>query len=124
LPGFWDRRNQWRSTLASTAISLLLVRVGVEYLLRHPPCFLDEPYVLHWLLSYCDSRQHRGTLYRAAGFKLYRTNARGIQTWRITLPPLGQHQDAVVRAVAAVHPRSIRYRAQRAAASVVQPALL
>lgn len=73
LPGFIDRRGAFRSTLASEVVLTLAARVVRDYLVRRPPCFLEEPYELRWLLSYCDTRLHRGTVYRAAGFELYRT---------------------------------------------------
>jgi hypothetical protein len=114
LPGFYDRRGVWRSTLASTAITAALDRVALDYLLRRPPCFLEEPYQLQWCLSYCDTRLHRGTIYRAAGFELVRTNARGIQTWRRRLRPLTESEDAAVREAAYTHPRSRKHRARRA----------
>lgn len=114
VPGFIDRRGVFRSTLASAAILQLLSRVGADYLERRPPCFLEEPYELQWLLSYCDTRLHRGTVYRAAGADLYRTNKAGIQTFRWPLPALAADADARVRHAAAVHPRSLRIRGRRA----------
>lgn len=128
VPGFFDRQGVWRSTLASTVLAQLVARVGADYLLARPSCFLDEPYTLRWLLSYCDPlakrtmppyTTHTGALYQAAGFELYRTNARGLQTWRIALPPLTRAQDARVRERALSHPRSIRYRAARLAAATI-----
>lgn len=113
-PGYRDRRGVWRSTLASDAIRLASQRIGVDYLVRRPPCFLDEPYQIEYLMSYCDRKLHRGTIYRAAGFELVRTNANQIETWRLRLPPLTPEQDAAVRLAAAISPRSQRYRAQRA----------
>jgi hypothetical protein len=118
LPGFTDRRGTWRSTLASEAIRAAVERIGYEYLLRRPPCFLDEPYEIRWLLSYCDTHLHKGTIYRAAGFELYRTNKRGIQTWRIRLPGLSPQEDQMIRAASLSNPRSIRYRAERAQLSL------
>jgi hypothetical protein len=114
VPGFTDRRGAFRSTLASSFLHLAAERVGFEYLTNRPPCFLDEPYAICWLMSYCDSAKHRGTIYQAAGWELYRTNERGIQTWRTRLPPLTSQQDAAVRAIAGTHPRSVKYRAMRA----------
>lgn len=113
LPGFVDRRGEWRSTLATTVIRQAAQQVGFDYLLRRPPCFLDEPYEIRWLLSYCDTRLHRGIIYQQSGFELYRTNARGIQTWRIRLPALSAEQDAAVRSASYLSARSQRYRAQR-----------
>lgn len=114
LPGFFDRKGEFRSMLASSAISAMADRVGFDYLVRRPPCFLDEPYQIEWLLSYCDTRLHRGMVYRAAGFELYRTNRYGIQTWRLRLPALSPDQDMAVRQAATASARSQAYRAKRA----------
>jgi len=121
LPGYTDRRGIWRSTLASTAIGLLARRVGAEYLTARPPVFLDEPYAIHHLMSYCDLSQHKGTIYRAAGFDLCRTNRRGIQTWRLPLPPLTADEDAAVRAASATCARARRFRAGRASRQLALP---
>lgn len=114
VPGYVDRRGVFRSTLASTALRAAIDAIGFEYLKRRPPCFLDEPYEIKWLLSYCDTRLHRGTIYAAAGFERYRINDNGIETWRIRVPPLTAAQDAAIREASRTHPRSISYRAQRA----------
>ena len=118
LPGYTDRRGVWRSTLASTAIGLALERVGCDYLVRRPPVFIDEPYQIEYVLSYCDTRLHRGTIYAASGFELYRTNSDGIQTWRRRIAPLTPEQDATVRRLAAQSQRSKRIRAARGVAAV------
>lgn len=112
-PGYHDRRGVWRSTLASDAIRLAAQSIGVDYLLRRPPCFLDEPYQIEYLMSYCDRKLHRGTIYRAAGFECYRTNTNQIETWRLRLPPLTPEQHTAVRKASLASPRSQRYRAER-----------
>lgn len=99
--------SQWLDRLAAQ-------RIGVDYLLRRPPCFLDEPYQITWLMSYCDRKLHRGVIYKAVGFECYRTNANQIETWRLRMPPLTLEQDAAVRRASEISPRSQRYRAQRA----------
>lgn len=119
VPGFVDRKGAWRPTLASTAIWMAMERIGYEYLLRRPPCFLDEPYEIRWLLSYCDPRYHRGIIYKAAGFRHYRTNGGGLMTWRIRLPDLTPAQEFLVREAARVNPRSQAYRAKRAQLSMI-----
>jgi hypothetical protein len=113
LPGYIDRHGRWHSTLASDALRQLASRVGFEYLLARPPVFLDEPYEVRWLLSYCDSRQHRGVIYRAAGFELYRTNEDGLQTWRLPLPSLTQAEHASIATASAACPRARRFRSDR-----------
>jgi hypothetical protein len=113
LPGYTDRTGQWRSTLASEALRELARRVGLEYLLARPPVFLDEPYQVRWLLSYCDSHQHRGVIYRAAGFELYRTNVDGLQTWRLPLPSPTTAEDAAIAQASANCVRARRFRSER-----------
>lgn len=113
VPGFTDRRGVFRSTLATTVLHMAQQMISHAYLTQRPPCFLDEPYRIEWLTSYCDARQHRGTIYREAGWELYRTNAAGIQTWRVRLPALTAAQDREIRRIAERHPRSIAYRAKR-----------
>lgn len=120
VPGYVDRRGMFRSTLASDALRAAMRVIGFDYLVRRPPCFLDEPYQIAWLLSYCDTRLHRGTIYAASGFERYRVNERGIETWRVRLPELTDGQDAEIRAVADVHPRSVRYRHERAQLSMYE----
>jgi len=114
VPGYTDRRGRFRSTLASTILRTAISQIGYEYLRLRPPCFLEEPYRIRWLLSYCDTRLHRGVIYAAAGFHLYKTNLKGIQTWRIRLPDLTAHQDGIIRSLASSNPRSIAYRGKRA----------
>lgn len=113
VPGFVDRRGQFRSTLASAVLRSAVETIGSDYLQYRPPCFLDEPYQIDWLLSYCDTLKHRGTIYQSAGWELYRTNGNGIQTWRIRLPPLTADQHAAIQEISAKHPRSLQYRAKR-----------
>lgn len=114
LPGFVDRRGVFRSTLASAVLRAAVQTIGFEYLVRRPPCFLDEPYQIEWLLSYCDTRLHRGTIYAAAGFERCRVNPYGIETWRIRLPALTDQQHDTIRMLSLLDPRAIGYRARRA----------
>ena len=115
LPGFIDRRGLWRSTLASYVITHALSRIGYDYLTAHPPVDCQYPYQVRAVLSYCDRRLHKGTIYRAAGFELARTNGNRIETWYTTaVAPLTADQDADIRRRADVSQRSQRIRAQRA----------
>lgn len=122
VPGFTDRHGAFRSKLGSATIQALADRVVLDYLLRRPPCFLEEPYELRWLLSYCDRRLHRGALYRAAGFELFRTNEDGIETWRLPLRPLTADEHEQVRAASLRSPRSNAYRERRAFAAMLSAA--
>lgn len=115
LPGYIDRRGVWRSTLASTVITEALARVGYDYLAAHPPVDCSFPYAIRCVLSYCDRRIHRGTIYRAASWDLARTNERQIETYYTTaVAPLSHEQDADIRRLAEVSRRSARIRGRRA----------
>jgi len=117
VPCFVDRRGVPRSTLASALITQLQQRVGTDYLAAHPPVDCLFPYAIRALLSYCDTRVHRGTIYRASGFQCARTNPRGIETWWTPdVAPLTAGADARIRALAASSARSQRIRATRIAA--------
>jgi hypothetical protein len=123
VPGFRDRKRTWRTQLASTIISMALLQVGIDYLEKYPPVFLDEPYEIVECLSYCDTRIHQGLLYRAAGFSLVRENACGIQTYARPLRPLYDFEHLSIRRLASTSLRSRRYRAARAVAMWQQAAL-
>lgn len=115
LPGYTDRRGAWRSTLASTAIRKSLAVVGYDYLRAHPPVDCAYPYQIEAVLSYCDTRLHKGTIYQAAGFTLARRNERGIETWFTqNVCPLSAEEDRHIRDLAEASQRSRRIRAQRA----------
>lgn len=114
LPGYTDRAGVWRSSLASTAIRLGLARVGFDYLIAHPPCFVEQPYAIRAVLSYCDTSKHRGTIYKAAGFQFARTNADGIETWwTARVKQLNPEQHQQVRERSRTSPRSRRIREGR-----------
>jgi hypothetical protein len=120
LPGFYDRRGEWRSTLITTMLDRALDQIVVDYLVAYPPCFLNEPYMLRECISYCDTTIHAGTIYHAAGFRRVRRNARGLETWARTLRALTPQEDRRIGAIAQSHPRSRAYRAARALGEVRQ----
>lgn len=114
LPGHTDRKGVYWPYLASWLIRLSLARVGRDYLLARPPCFVEEPYQVRAVLSYCDTRLHRGTIYKAAGFRRARVNRAGVETWWTPdVAPLTADEDLQVTDLAAVHPRSVRIRNER-----------
>jgi len=75
--------------------------------------YLDEPYEIRWLLSYCDPRVHKGTIYKVSGFELYRINDMGMQTWRKRLPGLSEEEHAAVKEASRVDRRANQFRAKR-----------
>jgi hypothetical protein len=50
-------------------IGKALRQVQRRWLEVHPPRFLDEPYHIRKVISYADTRYHKGTIYRAANFR-------------------------------------------------------
>lgn len=122
LPGFVDRRGVWRSRLASWCIEDTLSTVGYDFLRHKPPVFPNEPYEIKAVLSYCDTRLHKGTIYREAGFTLARKNDAGIETWfTCDVAPLSAYEHDQIRKAAWRNPRGIHLRAQRADTSTQLP---
>lgn len=103
---------------ASQMIGAALRRVVCDYLMAFPPCFLDEPWHIRECLSYCDTRIHQGTVYKAAGFRLARTNEDGIQTWHRPLRQLQTHERKAVAKLALYSWRSKVHRSLRKVAHV------
>jgi hypothetical protein len=98
---------------ATQAIGMALKRIGYDYLLAHPPVYVEEPYQIKICLSYCDTKIHTGTIYRAAGFSLAR-QAWNIQTWIRPLRPLRQAERKRIEILSVQSERGKRYRAARA----------
>lgn len=98
---------------ATWAIGAALRRVVSDYLIARPPCFLDEPWKLRVCLSYCDTRIHQGTIYRAAGFQLARANRQGIETWYRPLRGLQGCERKTIELASHRSQRSQQYRAAR-----------
>lgn len=67
VPGYYDRRGQWRSTLATWVIHAVLERVQRDWVALWPPVYPDQPYHIRLAISYSDPKFHRGTIYRLAG---------------------------------------------------------
>lgn len=114
VPGYVDRKGIFRSTLASDAIRVAETRIGFEYLLQRPPVFLDEPYEIQWLMSYCDLNFHRGTIYKMAGFEPFMTKNKTKITWRKRLPPLNEEQHKIIQETSRINRRAQQYRSRRA----------
>lgn len=111
VPGHTDRKGVSRPYVASTVIKLAFARVGFDYLLAEPPVWVDEPYKIRAVLSYCDTKKHRGVIYKAAGMTLARTNEAGVQTW--WTPDVGEltaEQDREIRKAAQQSGRCQRKR--------------
>lgn len=81
---------------ATFVIAQALRRVPYDYLIEKPVVFPSEPYEIRECLSYCDRSIHHGTLYRAANFRLRRTNERGIETYAIPLRRLTYAERAAI----------------------------
>lgn len=69
LPGFVDRHNTFRPTVASWAIGEMFKRVQRDRVSLWPPVFPEEPYHIKLVISYHDPQFHKGTIYRAMGWE-------------------------------------------------------
>lgn len=116
VPGYYDRRGVWRSTLASWLIGQALATIGAAYLAQRPPVYPDEPYQIRAVLSYCDRKRHKGTIYRASRFELARTNDDQIETWYTqAVAPLTAEQDSAIQKLSAQSTRGKQLRQRRQA---------
>ena len=68
LSRLWLHDNLPRNSETCT-IAKALKRVQRRWLEVHPPRFPDQPYHVRKVISYADTRYHRGTIYRAANFR-------------------------------------------------------
>jgi len=68
VPGFVDRKEVFRSTLATWFISEVLQRVQRDRISLWPPVYPDQPYHIRLAISYHDPAYHRGTIYRSMGW--------------------------------------------------------
>jgi hypothetical protein len=57
---------------------------------------MEQPYEVKHILSYCDSRRHKGTIYQAAAFERVRINNQGIETYRRSVRKLTPAEHAVI----------------------------
>lgn len=69
VPGFWDRKGNWRNAAATWAIDQVLGRIQEDRISYWPPVFLDQPYHIKLVISYHDPQHHAGTIYRQMGFE-------------------------------------------------------
>jgi hypothetical protein len=120
LPGFYDRKRDWHSAAASYIIDLALEQIVFHYLVCKAPVWMSEPYAIREILSYCDSRKHKGTLYQASGFTLARTNERGIETYVRPVRSLTLAEQTVIACRSQHDPRCRKLRELRRAASYQQ----
>lgn len=77
----------------------LLKQIEQEWLLHHPPKFIDQPYRIRKLISYSDPKFHQGRIYQAVGFQHHASNCgkdKNPDHWIYNLPespdPLPQLQ--------------------------------
>jgi len=67
VPGFVDRRGEFRPTVATWAIHQVLSRIQRDRVALWPPVYPSQPYHILLAISYSDPRFHRGVIYREAG---------------------------------------------------------
>jgi hypothetical protein len=105
--------QRYTPNAATMIIAQALRRVVVDYLIQRPPVWMQEPYEVREVLSYCDLSKHRGTIYKAANFQLRRENVRGIQTYAIPVRRLTHAEHAAIAEQSRMSPRSRQLRSER-----------
>ncbi len=81
---------------------------------------MSEPYQIREVLSYCDARRHKGTLYRAARFQFVRANASGIETYVRPVRSLTAAEEKIIALRSQHDPRCRKLREARRAMSYEQ----
>jgi len=105
---------------ATWVVAQSLRRVVYDYLIEKPPVWMQEPYEIREVLSYCDTRIHQGTLYKASNFHLVRTNAKGIETYARPVRHLTHAERAQIARRSQEDKRCQKLRAQRAQLSLFE----
>lgn len=77
VPGFIDRRGEFRPTVASWAIGEVLSRVQRDRVSMYPPVYPEQPYHIRLAISYHDPAYHKGFIYRATHASPMYTDAAG-----------------------------------------------
>lgn len=106
---------------SSQVIGRSLKKIGLDYLVARPPCFLEEPYEITTCLSYCDDTVHEGVTYRASNFVKVRANKAGMQTFMRPVNRLQPHEHKAVAAASAACPRAEEKRLARVATPATLP---
>ena len=99
---------------ATWCIAQALRRVVFDYLTVKPPVWMHEPYEIREVLSYCDTRVHTGTLYRASNFAHMRINDYGIETYMRSVRRLSHAEKATIHQHSEQSKRCQKLRATRA----------
>jgi hypothetical protein len=118
-----QRGHEWYiPNAASQLVAKAIKRVGYEYLLIHPPSYVDRPWELKQCISYCQSDRFLCTLYLASSFTLVRENKHGLRTYMRPLPQLQPHQRRKILEVSRLNAQA-RKRRQTAVVAVQQTLL-
>ena len=112
VPGFTDRRGQWRPAVATWAIRETLARVQADRVRLWPPVYPEQPYQILLAISYHDPQYHRGTIYRESQAQPMYTDRTGQPKpgpsgkygwcWRLPSPAWAWHELTEIR------PRTMR----------------
>lgn len=130
LSRFWlDARLQKEGAWYIPRVASLVIRrslelVGYHYLLLRPPAFLDRPFEVKQVISYCDGNHFDCMLYRYARFRLKRVNDEGLRTYVHQLSPLTPEQRRQVIEASRLDKAASRKRFSVARESVQQVLLL
>jgi hypothetical protein len=112
-PDIQQGGSSYIANAATQVIAQSLRRVGYDYLNCKPPVWMEEPFEIREVLSYCQSTIHHGTLYKASNFQLMRTNDRGIETYMRPLRHLTHAEKAHIATRSQQDKRAQRLRLAR-----------
>jgi hypothetical protein len=112
-PSIQHGGERYIENAATWVIAQALRRVGYDYLVCKSPVWMEEPYEIRDVLSYCDTSIHQGTLYRASNFALIRKNDKGIETYARSIRRLTHAEKAHIRQCSQADKRAQKLRRER-----------
>jgi hypothetical protein len=107
---------------ASQVVAHAIRHIHYDYLLSYPPAFLDQPWQIRELISYCQS-EFQGTLYKACNFTLVRENREGLKTYSYPLPGLTPRQKQTIHTASLSQQSTRRKRGLTLAAAITHEVL-
>lgn len=112
-PSIQHEGEHYIPNAATFVIGKALRSIVYDFLIEKPPVWIEEPYEILEVLSYCDTKIHHGTLYKASNFSLMRTNDNGIETYVRPVRRLSHAEKAAIAQASSKDKRCQKLRAKR-----------
>jgi hypothetical protein len=120
-----QKKGAWHIPKAASMIMRCSLRtIGYDYLLVRPPAFIDRPFEIKEVISYCQRDRFLCMVYWFARFKLVRENEKGLRTYAHALPPLTETQRRHIMETSRLNQAAQQKRLDLLAQTYIQEVLL